>query len=105
MTVDSLRRRGPRKLPVDVLFWSKVNRTAADDCWAWLGAVDPYGYGVFSYWLPDGKCRTRRAWRWAVELAYGEAPAGLRPCANPICANPAHVTERRRRGRAPDRVA
>lgn len=85
------RKRGPRRLPVEALFWSKVNRSAAEDHWTWLGALDAYGFGVFSYWMPDGRCRTRRAWRWAAELLYGEVPAGVRPCPAPACTNPGHL--------------
>lgn len=88
--------RGPRRLPVEALFWSKVSRSISSECWIWLGCLDRYGYGVFSYWLPNGRCRTRRAWIWAMELTYGEIdPRAYRPCVNTACANPAHIKARR----------
>jgi hypothetical protein len=70
-------------------FWPKVAIHSPADCWIWVGARTPLGYGQFR-----DKGRTVYAHRWAFENANGPIPTGLtldHLCRNPACVNPAHL--------------
>jgi hypothetical protein len=78
----------PRQ-PVDVRFWSKVDRSG--DCWLWTGqktrAVD--GYGRFRF---EG--RQVMAYRWSYEQENGPVPEGLELdhlCRTRLCVRPDHL--------------
>ena len=91
------------RVPVAERFESKVHKT--DNCWLWVGARIPKGYGVFM----DVTQNLVYAHRFAYEFAKGEIPEGLQIdhlCRNPSCVNPDHlevVTNRQNvmRGLAP----
>lgn len=73
-------------------FWSRVNMTGDNDCWAWKGQLttSKYGFcrrtvGGIKYWL---------AHRVAYRLHYGEFDNSLKvlhKCDNPSCCNPNHL--------------
>lgn len=71
-------------------FWSKVDKTS--DCWVWIGAKHPTGYGAFGI----GQV-VHYAHRLSWELVNGPIPDGLFVCHNcpngdnPSCVNPAHL--------------
>lgn len=74
-------------------FWSKVDKSASHgpngDCWPWLGAMLPDGYGHFR----DGD-KVRPAHVVAFEIENGPLPVGmngLHSCDFRRCVNPAHV--------------
>jgi hypothetical protein len=69
-------------------FWAKVDRRGDDECWPWLGAVNPNGYGAFQW---DGG---QYAHRFAYELQIGPIPEGLtldHLCRVRHCVNGAHL--------------
>ena len=67
-----------------------TNYPDTETCWEVSGGTDRHGYGVIYH---DGrKWQTHRV---AHTLWIGPIPAGhvvLHECANPLCANPAHLT-------------
>lgn len=68
-------------------FLAKVERRGPDECWPWLAAKSPTGYGVFGW---DERAAHRAAYR----LLVGPIPDGLiirHTCDNPSCVNPAHL--------------
>ena len=71
-------------------FWSKIDATdSVKDCWNWLGAKKPKGYGNVRI---DKKYLL--AHRVAFELCNGPIPKGLivcHVCDNPSCCNPNHL--------------
>ncbi len=71
-------------------FIQKVKMVPDIECWIWIGAKSPKGYG--SFWL-DG--RIRRAHTASVILFKGIYPkdgeVGCHTCDNPSCVNPDHV--------------
>ncbi len=72
-------------------FWPKVVGRTPSACWEWIGAKDPFGYGVF--WI-DERRRKRRAHRISYELLVGPIPNGLtldHLCRNKSCVNPDHL--------------
>jgi hypothetical protein len=74
-------------LPIEVRFFTKVNKT--DGCWEWAAGRDSAGYGRF--WL-DGK--TALAHRVSYRLAYGSIPDGKdldHICWNRGCVRPDHL--------------
>jgi hypothetical protein len=84
-------------------FWQNVDKRGADDCWPWVGVVDPCGYGRFS-----AGGRSGLAHRWSYAQAYGPIPNGQpldhtchhnrdpqcprgRACLHRRCVNPRHL--------------
>lgn len=74
-------------------FWSRVEKRGADECWPWLGATSPNGYGKLDWYTPDGRRYQTTPHRIAYELTYG--PAGkllvCHRCDNRPCCNPADL--------------
>jgi HNH endonuclease len=71
------------------LFWPKVDRRGADDCWPWTGKLSWDGYGCFH--RNRSSCY---AHRYSYELLVGPVPVGLdldHLCRNRSCVNPAHL--------------
>jgi len=69
-------------------FNSKVQK--ADDCWLWIGAKKPTGYGNF---YMRGKYETAHRASWL--LFRGEIALGLyvmHKCDTPSCVNPSHLS-------------
>jgi hypothetical protein len=76
--------------PPSERFWSKVLLGPANQCWEWVGARHPRGYGNFA---GEG-CVPIAAHRFAWEEAYGPVPDALHVlhhCDNPPCVNVAHL--------------
>ena len=81
-TIAPLGRHGCRDR-----FWRQVDRTPT--CWLWIGAVNPNGYGSFSW-----HGRQQGAHRVAYRMEVGEIHAGLtidHLCRVRACVNPAHL--------------
>lgn len=79
------------RAPAPVRFWAKVDKRSPDECWLWLAARSPLGYGRFQLGGGDG---TINAYRFAYEDTVGPVHAGLELdhlCRNPPCVNPAHL--------------
>jgi hypothetical protein len=73
-------------------FWSRIVKT--DECWPWVGGVNPAGYGLL--WLCGENRRTYLilAHRLSYFLATGVDPDDkhvCHRCDNPPCCNPAHL--------------
>lgn len=73
------------------LFWSRMSRHSASDCWEWSGARQS---GKWNY----GRLTTGGRWTAAHVLAWeltnGPRPDGMfvrHSCDNPPCCNPAHL--------------
>jgi len=66
-------------------FWAKVDIGSPNECWHWLGAKSPRGYGT----LGD-----RRATHVSLAIDGRPRPGDLQvmhSCDNPPCVNPAHL--------------
>lgn len=67
--------------------WEKVMKT--EDCWYWVGALNAYGYGVFTL-----RGQPWMAHRYFYEHLVGPIPEGLdidHLCRVRACVNPAHL--------------
>lgn len=72
-----------------VVFWSKVERRGAHECWPWLGSINEQGYGQVSI-----NRITWRAHRLAVRLDGRKIPPAMvvdHICRNRSCVNPGHL--------------
>ncbi len=70
-------------------FWKKIAKNTKDQCWGWLGAKKPTGYGNVRI-----NKAYKNAHRVAWELTYGTITAGmhvLHSCDNSSCCNPHHL--------------
>lgn len=84
-------RRIKNAPPVDVRFWSKVDRRGSDECWPWTAAARNKNEGYGAFWYQG---RHHPAQRMALVLTGTEVPAGMvvcHKCDNPPCCNPAHL--------------
>jgi hypothetical protein len=71
------------------LFWEKVKRGAADECWPWTGFKKPSGHGLTSHQsLPMHA--SRKAWILTHGPIRGELSVNHR-CDNAACCNPDHM--------------
>lgn len=70
-------------------FWAKVQKRGPEECWPWVGAKGPQGYGFFGM---TGRLIT--AHRASYLLNNGSVPKEmcvLHRCDNPNCVNPEHL--------------
>jgi hypothetical protein len=77
-----------RSVPLEVRFWSRVNKTAT--CWLWTGSIrNQFGYGRIR-----ANNVTWPTHRLSWVLANGPIPDGLwvlHRCDNPRCVRPDHL--------------
>lgn len=75
--------------PLEVRFWSHVDKRGPDECWPWLGGnTDGYGYIRRG---PDKLRVTRLSWEIANGRAFPEGLVACHSCDNPPCVNPNHI--------------
>lgn len=93
-------RKVPRvytRIPASERFWAKVNkngpipvhRPELGPCWVWTGAMDRYGYGVFTD--ANGKRITAHRAGWLLQNAALSEPCVLHHCDNRACVRGSHL--------------
>ena len=87
------------------LFWGKVQVLGLDDCWEWIAAKYPNGYGQFATGARNGL--SQQAHRTAYLLTHGEITKGLdirHSCHNRACCNPGHLSSGTRQDNMDDQL-
>ena len=77
---------------IEERFWPKVQKPIGEGCWLWIGRVNRFGYGAFTWIRNSG--RVEGAHRVSWELHNGPVPYGvnvLHHCDVRNCVNPAHL--------------
>jgi hypothetical protein len=84
------RRRRVFSEDVRIRFWNKVDTSGAGECWPWLGAKKPGGYGNVRI---DGTYLVahRVAFEIATNIKIPQGLVAMHLCDNPSCCNPAHL--------------
>jgi len=88
-TPQTPSKPGPKPLPVESRFWSKVDKNGLNGCWIWIAAKNPGGYGLFSL-----NVKMQLAHRIAYEMVHGPIPEGMQLdhiCHCRACVNPDHL--------------
>ena len=81
------QKTGPKPVPIEKRFWSKVIKT--EGCWKWTGSKVQFGYGKIL-----SKRGLEPAHRVSWRIHYGEIDGKLNvlhKCDNPECNNPEHL--------------
>lgn len=79
-----------QRQPIEIRFWSKVEKRGPEECWPWKACKNAQGYGDFH---TRGMAKTK-AHRFAYFLEHGKLPKALlvcHHCDNPSCCNPSHL--------------
>jgi hypothetical protein len=95
-----LQRRGStddaprRRTSLTDRFWRKVAKVAPDECWQWIGAKNPHGYGhIGSGGRGEGHLLAHRvSWQIANGQPIPDGMLVMHSCDNPACVNPAHLS-------------
>jgi hypothetical protein len=78
-----------QRQPIEVRFWSKVEKRGPDECWPWTAGKNRGGYGLFGV-----NRKSTLAHRFAWEQLNGPIPDGMfvcHHCDNPPCCNFSHL--------------
>ena len=84
--MSGAKRKGIPLIPLEIRFWSKVNKT--ETCWLWTASLDKAGYGYFK------ALNQRNAHRVSWAMHKGPIPNGmwvLHKCDVRNCVNPEHL--------------
>lgn len=98
--VKPIKDHKPRKrIPVEERFWKHVDKdgpmchTLGTNCWKWLGATHPMGYGLLG--RGGKKNGLVRATHVSWKIHFGTYPIQdqfiCHKCDNPPCCNPSHL--------------
>jgi hypothetical protein len=104
-SVLARRVKAEKTPPLEVRFWSKVDRRGVDECWPWTAGVrrKDEGYGAFAF---NGQHQPASRVSWI--LAFGSIDGNLEVCHrcdNPSCCNPNHLFLGTRKDNNDDKVA
>ena len=80
-------------------FWNLVDKRSPGECWPWIGALSPDGYGLFEVRYKEDNIKKRqglKSHRLSYYIETGVDPGALLVCHGDTClyrkcCNPAHL--------------